>query len=120
MAYITYRGSNASLMLHGIRFPAKVPVLVESESVIKHFREHPDFDIKEEKVIPLEDLTLVQLKDKAKAAGIKGFSNMNTQDLITALRGGGKLTDNTPPAGDSAKPEGADGKDADSSGPQTT
>ncbi|MCP3807135.1 Rho termination factor N-terminal domain-containing protein [Paenibacillus sp. Lou8.1] len=119
MAYITYRGENTSLMLYGIRFVPKVPVLVDNESVIKNFRERSDFDIKEEKVIPLEDLTLIQLKDKAKAAGIKGFSNMNTQDLITALRGGGKPTDNTPPAGDPAKPEGADGKNADANNTPT-
>ncbi|MGR6127855.1 Rho termination factor N-terminal domain-containing protein [Paenibacillus sp. SER-28] len=106
-------------MLYGIRFVPKVPVLVDNETVIKNFRERSDFDIKEEKVIPLEDLTLIQLKDKAKAAGIKGFSNMNTQDLITALRGGGKPTDNTPPAGDPAKPEGADGKNADANNTPT-
>ena len=119
MAYITYRGENSSLMLYGIRFPAKVPVLVDSGSVIKDIRERSDFDVQEEKVIPLEDLTLVQLKDKARAAGIKGFSNMNTQDLITALRGGGKPSDNTPPADDPSKPEGADGKSADANNTPT-
>ncbi|APQ57705.1 hypothetical protein VK72_02470 [Paenibacillus polymyxa] len=119
MAYITYRGENTSLMLYGIRFPAKIPVLVEQGEVVKKLRERADFDVQEEKVYPLEDLTLVQLKDKAKAAGIKGFSNMNTQDLITALRGGGKPTDNTPPAGDQPKPEGADGKNADANNTPT-
>ncbi|MEK4732802.1 MULTISPECIES: Rho termination factor N-terminal domain-containing protein [Paenibacillus] len=118
MAYITYRGENTSLMLYGIRFPAKVPVLVDSESVIKNFRDRPDFDVQEEKIIPLEDLTLLQLKDKAKAAGIDGFSSMNKGDLIIALRGG-KPSDNTPPAGDPAKPEGADGKNADANNTPT-
>lgn len=119
MAYITYRGENTSLVLYGIRFPAKVPVLVESESVIENFRDRSDFDVREEKVIPLEDLTLLQLKDKARAAGIKGFSNMNTQDLIAALRGGGKPSDNTPSAGDPSKLEGADGKGADANNTPT-
>lgn len=119
MAYITYRGENTSLMLYGIRFVPKVPVLVDNESVLKNFRERSDFDIKEEKAIPLEDLTLVQLKDKAKAANIEGFGSMNKSDLIAALRGGGKPSDNTPPADDPSKPEGADGKSADANNPPT-
>jgi hypothetical protein len=119
MAYITYRGENTSLMLHGIRFPAKVPVLVEDEEVTRKFRDRSDFDFQEEKVVPLEDLTLVQLKDKAKAAGIEGFSSMNKSDLIAELRGGGKPFGNTPPTGDPSKPEGADGKSADANNPPT-
>ncbi|MDG0053453.1 Rho termination factor N-terminal domain-containing protein [Paenibacillus sp. P2(2022)] len=106
-------------MLYGIRFVPKVPVLVDNESVLKNFRERSDFDIKEEKVIPLEDLTLVQLKDKAKAANIEGFGSMNKSDLIAALRGGGKPSDNTSPADDPSKPEGADGKSADANNPPT-
>lgn len=86
MAYVTFRGTNASLTLHGIRFEQKVPVYVESESVVKKFRDRKDFEINEEKVIPLEDLTLVQLKDKAKASEIEGFSDMKKPELIKALR----------------------------------
>lgn len=34
----------------------------------------------------LDSLTVVDLKDRAKAAGIDGYSNMHKQDLIDALR----------------------------------
>jgi len=91
MAYVTYRGTNASLTLHAIRFEPKVPVLIESETVLKKLRDQADFEIREEKVIPLEDLTLVQLKDKAKVAGIEGFSDLKKQELVDALNAlGGK------------------------------
>lgn len=107
MPYITYRGKNASLMLHGIRFAAKVPVFVESESVVKHFREREDFEVQQEKVIPLEELSVVQLKDKAKLAGISGFADMRKPELLKALKGG------------EVAQEGADGKNADSNDPPT-
>lgn len=113
MSYITYRGNNASLMLHGIRFAAKVPVLVENESVVKHFRDRDDFKVQEDKVIPLDDLTVLQLKDKAKAAGISGFADMKKAELIEAIQG----NKSTPDSG--KKPEGADGKGADSNDPPT-
>lgn len=86
MAYVTYRGKNASLRLHSIRFEPAVPVLVESESVLKQFRQHPDFEINKEKVIPLEDLSVVQLKDKGKVAGIEGFSDLKKPELLAALK----------------------------------
>lgn len=97
MAYITFRGTNASLTLHGIRFEPKVPVLVENEAIVKKFRERKDFEINEEKVIPLEDLTLPQLKDKAKAADIEGFSTMNKADLIKALQEKANANTDDPP-----------------------
>lgn len=86
MPYITFRGTNASLTLYGIRFEPRVPVLVEGEAIVKKFRELKDFEINEDKVIPLEDFTLPQLKDKAKAADIEGFSTMNKAELIKALQ----------------------------------
>jgi hypothetical protein len=92
MPYVTYRGKNASLRLHSIRFEPAKPVLVEDETALKHLLEHPDFEVKAEKIIPLEDLSVVQLKDKAKKAGIEGFTDMNKPKLITALKaleGGG-------------------------------
>jgi hypothetical protein len=119
MPYVTYRGDNASLTLHGVRFRPKMPVLVENGEVVKKLRERIDFVVREEKVIPLEDLTVPQLKDKAKTAGIEGFNTMNKGELIAALYGGGKPSDNTPPAGDPSKPEGADGKNADANNTPT-
>ncbi|OAB34251.1 hypothetical protein PMSD_14880 [Paenibacillus macquariensis subsp. defensor] len=102
MAYVTYRGTNASLTLHGTRFEPKVPVLIESEAVLKKLRDQADFEIREEKVIPLEDLTLVQLKDKAKVAGIEGFSDLKKQELVDALnahegKGQSNVDPNDPP-----------------------
>ncbi|MEK5238052.1 Rho termination factor N-terminal domain-containing protein [Paenibacillus sp. FSL L8-0470] len=92
MPYVTYRGKNASLRLHSIRFEPAKPVLVENETALKNLREHPDFEVNEEKIIPLEDLSVVQLKDKAKKAGIEGFSDLKKPELIAALKaleGGG-------------------------------
>lgn len=92
MPYVTYRGKNASLRLYSIRFEPAKPVLVEDSVVLEKLHEHPDFEVNAEKVIPLEDLTVVQLKDKAKKAGIEGFADMNKPKLITALKvleGGG-------------------------------
>lgn len=119
MPYITYRGDNASLMLHGIRFPVKVPVMVENESIVKKLRERPDFEVNEEKVIPLEDLTVPQLKDKAKLAGIEGFADMKKPELIKALKGKLAPVDNDPPVNGLGTKEGADGTNADSNNPPT-
>ncbi|MEC0131530.1 MULTISPECIES: Rho termination factor N-terminal domain-containing protein [Paenibacillus] len=92
MPYVTYRGNNTSLRLHSIRFEPAKPVLVEDETALKHLLEHPDFEVKKEKIIPLEDLYLPQLKDKAKKAGVEGFADMKKPELIAelkALEGGG-------------------------------
>lgn len=105
MPYVTYRGSNSSIMLYGIRFPAKVPVLVSLDKVIEELRNHPDFEIDEEKNVPLEDLTVIQLKDKAKLAGINGYADMKKAELLSAL----KLN----------MLEGAEGQDANSSNSPT-
>lgn len=114
MPYITFRGTNASLTLYGIRFEPRVPVLVEGEAIVKKFRELKDFEINDKKVIPLEDLTVPQLKDKAKAAGVEGFADMKKAELLAALQGG-----NTPPGGDSGKSEGVGGNDADTNNSPT-
>lgn len=87
MPYVTYRGENTSIMKYGIRFEQKKPVLIEDEKVLGQLQENPDFEINQERNIPLEDLTVVQLKDKAKAAGIEGFADMKKAELIKALRG---------------------------------
>ncbi|OKP84338.1 hypothetical protein A3844_11595 [Paenibacillus helianthi] len=92
MPYVTYRGKNASLRLYSIRFEPAKPVLVQDKTVLEKLRDHPDFEVNEEKVIPLEDLTVVQLKDKAKKASIEGFADMKKPELIAALKtleGGG-------------------------------
>lgn len=101
MAYVTYRGRNASLRLYSIRFEPAKPVLVEDGTVLEKLREHPDFEVNEEKVIPLEDLTVVQLKDKAKKAGIAGFSDLKKPELIAALQA---LEGGEPPHADSNTP----------------
>ncbi|MCI1696895.1 Rho termination factor N-terminal domain-containing protein [Aneurinibacillus aneurinilyticus] len=87
MPYVTYRGENASIKLFGVRFEQKKPVPVEDEKILDELRKQSEFEFNEEKVIPLEDLTVVQLKDKAKAAGIEGFADMKKAELIKALRG---------------------------------
>lgn len=92
MPYVTYRGKNASLRLHSIRFEPAKPVLVEDEDALKHLRDHTDFEVSAEKVIPLEDLTVPQLKDKAKKADIEGFADLKKPELVAALKaleGGG-------------------------------
>ncbi|MEK3762669.1 Rho termination factor N-terminal domain-containing protein [Paenibacillus sp. FSL P4-0338] len=92
MPYVTYRGNNASLRLYSIRFEPAKPVLVEDSDVLEKLHEHPDFEVKAEKIIPLEDLTVPQLKDKAKKAGIDGFGDLKKPELIAALKaleGGG-------------------------------
>lgn len=92
MPYVTYRGNNASLRLYSIRFEPAKPVLVEDSFVLEKLREHPDFEVRADKVIPLEDLTVSQLKDKAKKASIEGFVDMKKPELIAvlkALEGGG-------------------------------
>jgi hypothetical protein len=92
MPYVTYKGKNASLRLYSIRFVPAVPVLVEDSIVLEKLHEHPDFEVNAEKVIPLEDLTVPQLKDKAKKTGIEGFADMKKPELINelkALEGGG-------------------------------
>ncbi|WP_249901819.1 Rho termination factor N-terminal domain-containing protein [Paenibacillus sp. PK3_47] len=89
---MTYRGNNASLRLYSIRFEPAKPVLVEDSDVLEKLHEHPDFEVKAEKIIPLEDLTVAQLKDKAKKAGIDGFADLKKPELIAALKaleGGG-------------------------------
>lgn len=105
MPYVTYRGSNSSIMLYGIRFPEKVPVLVSLDKVIGELRTHPHFEIDEAKNIPLEDLTVIQLKDKAKLAGIDGYADMKKAELIAALKVN--------------MVEGTDGKDANSNNSPT-
>ncbi|WP_039301070.1 Rho termination factor N-terminal domain-containing protein, partial [Paenibacillus sp. IHB B 3415] len=92
MSYVTYRGNNASLRLYSIRFEPAKPVLVEDSDVLEKLHDHPDFEVKAEKIIPLEDLTVVQLKDKAKKANIEGFADLKKPELIAALKaleGGG-------------------------------
>lgn len=92
MPYVTYRGKNASLRLHSIRFEPAKPVLVEDETTLKYLLEHPDFEVKKEKIIPLEDLSLPQLKDRAKRAGVEDFADLKKPELIAelkALEGGG-------------------------------
>lgn len=95
MPYVTYRGKNASLRLYSIRFEPAKPVLVEDSVVLDKLSDHPDFEVKAEKIIPLEDLSVPQLKDKAKKAGIEGFVDLKKPELIAALKAleGGDVPD---------------------------
>lgn len=88
MPYVTYQGENASLTLHGIRFEPKKPVLIEIESEARKFLDLKEFEVNGEFHIPLEDLTVAQLRDKAKAAGIEGVADMKKAEMIQALRAG--------------------------------
>ncbi|MEK3684922.1 Rho termination factor N-terminal domain-containing protein [Paenibacillus sp. FSL R10-2736] len=66
--------------------------------MLEKLHDHPDFEVKAEKVIPLEDLNVSQLKDKAKKAGIEGFTDLKKPELIAALKaleGGGVPDANT-------------------------
>lgn len=98
MFYITYRGENSSLNLHGIRFEPGKPQLVVDAELINQFNHRDDFTLEEvasDASTPVEapssgseeeaELTLTALKEQAKAASIKGYSTMNKQELIEAL-----------------------------------
>ncbi|UOK65355.1 Rho termination factor N-terminal domain-containing protein [Paenibacillus sp. OVF10] len=90
MKKITFKGSNTSLTKYGIRFEPNKPIMIADEIADKLAQEQ-DFTVEDEPAPAADDNgkddgpSLQELKEQAKAAGIKGFSTMNKPDLIDAL-----------------------------------
>lgn len=93
MKKITFKGSNTSLTKYGIRFEPNKPIMIADEIADKLAQEQ-DFTVEDnhDEPAPVTDEngkddgpSLPELKEQAKAAGIKGFSTMNKPDLIDAL-----------------------------------
>ena len=93
MRKVTFKGKNTSVSKYGHRFEPGKPLLVADETAEKLGQEK-DFTVEEiqSELAPAADdngkddgPTLQELKDQAKAAGIKGFSSLNKQELIDAL-----------------------------------
>jgi len=93
MKKIIFKGSNTSLTKYGIRFEPNKPLMIADEIADKLAQEQ-DFTVEDnhDEPAPAADdngkddgPSLQELKEQAKAAGIKGFSTMNKPDLIDAL-----------------------------------
>ncbi|WP_337032487.1 Rho termination factor N-terminal domain-containing protein [Paenibacillus illinoisensis] len=91
MPRVTFTGKNTSVSKYGIRFEPNKPILVADEIADKLVQEQ-DFKVDEIQSVPAADdngkddgPSLQELKEQAKAAGIKGFSSLNKQELIDAL-----------------------------------
>lgn len=93
MHKVTFTGLNTSLTKYGLRFEPGKPILVADE-IADNLAQEQDFtveDIQPEPDPPSDDNgkedepNLTKLKEQAKAAGIKGFSSMNKQELTDAL-----------------------------------
>ncbi|MGD0032541.1 Rho termination factor N-terminal domain-containing protein [Paenibacillus illinoisensis] len=93
MRKVTFKGKNTSVSKYGHRFEPGKPLLVGDETAEKLGQEK-DFTVEEIQSEPApaaddngkdDGPSLQELKDQAKAAGIKGFSSLNKQELIDAL-----------------------------------
>ncbi|MEK3920622.1 Rho termination factor N-terminal domain-containing protein [Paenibacillus sp. FSL K6-2393] len=93
MKKITFKGSNTSLTKYGIRFEPNKPIMIADEIADKLAQEQ-EFTVEEthDEPAPRADdngkddgPSLQELKEQAKAEGIKGFSSMNKQELTVAL-----------------------------------
>ncbi|WP_426332686.1 Rho termination factor N-terminal domain-containing protein [Paenibacillus silvae] len=93
MHKVTFNGQNTSLTKYNHRFEPGKPLFVSSE-VAEKLAQEKDFTVEEIQSEPApaadddgkdEGPTLQELKEQAKAAGIKGYSTMNKPDLINAL-----------------------------------
>ncbi|RAW10008.1 hypothetical protein DC345_29590 [Paenibacillus taichungensis] len=93
MRKVTFTGKNTSISKYGHRFVPGKPILVDAEIAEKlsqeeHFTVE---DIQPDPAPPADDSgkddgpNLTLLKEQAKAAGIKGYSSMNKQELTDAL-----------------------------------
>ncbi|RAW18492.1 hypothetical protein DC345_05015 [Paenibacillus taichungensis] len=93
MHKVTFTGLNTSITKYSLRFEPNKPILVDDE-IAEKLRQEEHFtveDIQSEPVPPSDDNgkddgpNLTELKEQAKAAGIKGYSSMNKQELTDAL-----------------------------------
>lgn len=93
MHKVTFTGLNTSITKYSLRFEPNKPILVDDEIADKLAQEQ-DFtveDIQLDPAPPADDSgkddgpNITLLKEQAKAAGIKGYSSMNKQELTDAL-----------------------------------
>lgn len=93
MYKIIFTGSNTSLTKYGIRFEPGKPLLVADE-IAEKLSQEEHFTVEEiqSDSVPSVDgsskddgPSLLELKEPAKAANIKGYSSMNKQELVEAL-----------------------------------
>ncbi|WP_145047865.1 Rho termination factor N-terminal domain-containing protein [Paenibacillus xylanexedens] len=96
MRKVTFNGKNTSISKYGHRFEPGKPLMIADEIAEKldqedHFTVE---DVQSEPAAPSKDdgndgkgdePSLTELKEQAKAAGIKGYSSMNKQELTDAL-----------------------------------
>ncbi|CAM4459434.1 Rho termination factor N-terminal domain-containing protein [Paenibacillus xylanexedens] len=93
MQKVTFTGKNTSVSKYGHRFEPGKPLMIADEIADKLAQEQ-DFTVEDNHDEPAPAVddngkddgpSLQELKEQAKAAGIKGFSTMNKPDLIDAL-----------------------------------
>lgn len=93
MQKVTFNGKNTSVTKYGHRFEPGKTLLASSE-IAEKLAQEKDFTVEEiqSEPAPVADdngkddgPSLQELKEQAKAAGIKGYSTMNKPDLIEAL-----------------------------------
>ncbi|WP_145153115.1 Rho termination factor N-terminal domain-containing protein [Paenibacillus xylanexedens] len=93
MQKVTFTGKNTSVSKYGHRFEPGKPLMIADEIADKMAQEQ-DFTVEviQSEPAPSSDdngkddgPNLTELKEQAKAAGIKGFSSLNKQELTDAL-----------------------------------
>lgn len=93
MYKVTFNGKNTSLTKYGHRFEPGKPLMIADE-IAEKLAQEQDFTVEEIQPEPApasddngkdDGPSLQELKEQAKAAGIKGYSTMNKPDLIDAL-----------------------------------